>query len=124
MLRCFWTDSRSDPIFLGGAVTDEAFEPAHSPGGLEASGDEPQFLLLARLADRLAEAVRPLMAPPSSPLVAEVATRELAHPMPLQVQERRQRQLGPALHRLEVPEPVLAEPERRLEFLEHEFDLP
>src|SRR5262249_45433360 len=110
MLRGLWPILCTGSIFLGEAVADEALQPARPPGGLQARGDVPQLVLLAGTADRLAEAVGPLMAPPPLLLLAQVAARQLLHPVPLQVQGRRQRQLHPPLHRLEPPPPHPAAP--------------
>src|SRR4051812_8464971 len=94
-------------VLLGETVADDPFQRADPPGGLEAIGDVLQLALLTGQADRLAQPVGPLALPPSPPLVAQVAAGQLLHPVPFQVEERRHRQLRPALHRRERPESVL-----------------
>ena len=56
-------------------------------------------------------------------LVAQAASQHLLHPVPLQVQEGRERQLEPTFHWLKFLEFILIEAQARLEFLKKEFDL-
>ena len=52
------------------------------------------------------------MLPPAFLLVAQVAAGHLLHPVPLQVQKGRQRQLRPAFHGLKGLELILVETQR------------
>src|SRR5262245_57902146 len=71
MLRCSGPYSICDAEFLGKAVADDPFERARPSWGLQALGQVLQFRLIARLADRLAEAVGPLLLPPALLLGAQ-----------------------------------------------------
>ena len=75
MLRCSGAYSICDPEFLGKAVADDPFQRARPSWGLQTFGQVLQFRLIARLTDRLAEAVGPLVLPPALLLDAQAAAR-------------------------------------------------
>lgn len=83
-----------------------------------------QGVRLGKLAHGLTAAVGPLALPESPRGVGQVALPQGPRPPPLQVHERDQADLRPPFHLGELPEPVAGEPERALEFLEEQLDLP
>ena len=54
MLRCFGSSPSRGPLFLGEAVTDNAFQGAYSSRRFQTIGDELELILLGGQSDRLA----------------------------------------------------------------------
>ena len=54
MLRCFGSSPSRGPVFLGEAVTDNAFQGAYSSRRFQTIGDELELILLGGQSDRLA----------------------------------------------------------------------
>jgi hypothetical protein len=91
-------------------VEDTFFD---STGFLQLFGDAGRSVAFGRLANGLAQAEGPWVAPPAFLLGRQVAAAELSGAVSFQVEEGRQRPAHPGFHLSAPAEPVVIESQRR-----------